>query len=286
MRALVKVNLTLHVGAVRADGYHSVSSVCAFPAIGDEVTLAERATRWTLSVEGPEAGALAGLPPTDNLAVRAARLLASQTAVPPRRIVLSKSVPAAAGIAGGTADAAAVLVLLNREAAEPLCDAALIRLSRHFGADGPVCTAARLAGGGLWLAEGDGARVRGLGPPPPLWGVLANDRTPVPTGAVFRAFDAGPPGTLPQPAADLRTARGLAALCQAGRNDLRAPALSLAPGIGAVEAAMRAQPGCRAARMSGSGGTVFGLFADARGAEKAARRMRGRGHWAESGPLV
>ena len=287
MRALVKVNLTLHVGAVRADGYHPISTVCVSPDIGDAVTLAERATQWTLAVEGPEAAALAGVPPTDNLAVRAARLLATRTDVPPRRIVLTKTVPAAAGIAGGTADAAAVLVLLNQEAAHPLPDAALIALSRGLGADGPVCTAARLAGGGLWLAEGDGARVRRLGLPPPLWCVLANDRVPVPTGRVFAAFDAaGGQGPLAQPIADLRTPSGLLLLCMAGRNDLRAPALGIAPGIGVLEDAMRALPGCRCARMSGSGGTMFGLFACETGAHRAASALRGRGFWSEAGKLT
>ena len=285
MRALVKVNLTLHVGAGRADGYHPVSSICAFPDVGDRVTLGARAPDFALRVEGPEAGALAQLAPRDNLVLRAAALLAGRVRVAPREVVLVKSVPAAAGIAGGTADAAATLVLLNREAVAPLSDEVLVRLSRGLGADGPVCTAAALADGGVWLATGDGDRVRRLTGPPPLWCVLANDRVPVPTGAVFRAFDAGPPGTLGQPARDLRTARGLIGLARAGRNDLRAPALALAPGIGALEAATRAQPGCRFARMSGSGGTVFGLFASTTGAERAVRRLRGQGAWAEAGRL-
>ena len=287
MRALVKVNLTLHVGPVRADGYHPVSSACAFPEVGDAVELGGRAQDFSLTVSGPEATALAALPAEQNLVMRAARLLASRARLAPRRLRLVKAVPAAAGIAGGTAGAAAALVLLNKEAARPLPDGALVRLSRRLGADGPVCTAAALAGGGLWLAEGDGDRVRRVAGPPPLWAVLANDRRPVPTGAVFTAFDAmGAAGALAQPGADLRTARGVLDLCARGRNDLRQPALSVAPGIGAVEARLGALPGCRFARMSGSGGTVFGLFASRVAAERGAARLTMAGLWAASGRLL
>ena len=287
MRALVKVNLTLHVGAGRADGYHPVSSICAFPDVGDRVTLGARAPDFALRVEGPEAGALARLAPRDNLVLRAAALLAGRVRVAPREVVLVKSVPAAAGIAGGTADAAAALVLLNHEARAPLNESALIALSRALGADGPVCTAARLAGGGLWHAEGDGDRVRRLAGPPPLHMALANDRVPVPTGRVFARFDAnGPGGSLAQPQADLRTARGVLSLAAAGRNDLRAPALGISPGISAVEAALSAAPGCRFARMSGSGGSVFGLFDSRTAAARAARRARAKGLWAEAGRVL
>ena len=286
MLAPVKVNLTLHVGAARADGYHPLTSVCAFPAIGDAVTLGAAEAGFALDVDGPEAAGLAGLDPSDNLVLRAAHIIADAAQASPRRLTLTKRVPPAGGIAGGTADAAAALVLLNRAGRRPLADADLIALSRRLGADGPVCTAAALAGGGVWLAEGDGARVRRLPGPPPHWCVLANDRVPVPTGRVFARFDQGPPGGLAQPAGDLRTARGVLNVTRAGRNDLRPPALSVAPGIGAVEAAMRAQPGCRAARMSGSGGTVFGLFASRVAAVRAERRLRAGGAWSASGRLL
>lgn len=284
LRALVKVNLTLHVGGVRADGFHPISSVCAFPDIGDDMSLGERSAAFCLSIGGPEAGALSGLPVANNLVLRAATMLAAQTPLVPRRLHLEKCVPAAAGIAGGTADAAATLVLLNREAARPLSDGALIALSRGLGADGPVCTAARLAGGGLWLATGDGDRVTRLAGPPPAWMVVGNDGVPVPTGPVFALFDkAGQGGQLNQPGADPRTLRGLAKLMEDGRNDLCRPAKALAPGIGCLEADLRKRPGCRAARMSGSGGSVFGLFASASSAERAAAAMRARGVWSAWG---
>ena len=287
LAALLKVNLTLHVGRVRADGYHPVSSVCLFAAAGDRLSLGGRADDFRLEVTGPEAAGLAGLPPEANLAMRAARLLAAATPVAPRAIRLDKRVPPAGGVAGGTADAAATLVLLNRAAARPLPDAALIALSRRLGADGPVCTAARLAGGGVWLAEGDGDRVRRLGAAPPVWIVLVNPRLAVSTGAVFARFDEAPaPGPLSQPSGDLRRASGLVAAGREGRNDLRAPAVTLAPVIGAVEAFVANGPGCRFARMSGSGATVFGLFAGGEAAARAARRAEARGWWAAVAPLA
>ena len=287
MRALVKVNLTLHVGAARADGYHPVSSACVFPDVGDEVELGGRDNEFTLRIDGPEAASLAGEATRDNLVLRAARALAGRVRLVPRRLRLRKTVPVAAGIAGGTADAAAALVLLNREADRPLADAELIALSRVVGADGPVCTAARLAGGGVWLAEGDGDRVRPMGAAPPVAVLLANPRVPVSTPAVFARFDAeGQAGPLAQPAGDPRTERGVLALAGGGRNDLRAAAFALAPAVSALEARVAGLPGCRFARMSGSGGTVFGLFSGAAAAERAAARLSADGLWTAQAPLA
>ena len=286
LTALLKVNLTLHVGGVRPDGYHPIGSVCLFAAAGDRVSLGERQADFALAVTGPERGALAAVPPDANLAIRAARLLAERTGAASRLIRLDKRVPAAGGVAGGTADAACVLVLLNAEAPRPLGTGELIALSRRLGADGPVCTAAQVAGGGVWLAEGDGDRVRRLPGPPPLWLTAVNPRVPVSTADVFARFDEGPPGTLDQPAGDTQTARGLAALGAAGRNDLHEAALHLAPVIQAAEAALRASPGCRFARMSGSGATVFGLFGSEAAARRAARAARARGWWSATAPLA
>ena len=286
--ALLKVNLTLDVGPVRADGYHPLSSVCVFAPGGDVVRLGSRADAFALSVTGPEASALAGLPPAANLVLRAAEILAATTPLPPRQLILDKRVPAAGGVAGGTADAAAALVLLNRTAPRPLTDDALIALSRRLGADGPVCTAARAAGGGVWVAEGDGDRVRGLGAAPPGWLVLVNPRREVPTGSVFSRFDEAGGGALPldQPTFASRALSALAGTVQDGRNDLRPPALSLAPVIAEVEAFVANSVGCLCARMSGSGASVFGLFAGEQAARRAARRAQARGWWATSAALA
>ena len=285
--ALVKINLTLHVGAVRGDGYHPVSTLCVFAAAGDRVTLGALADDFALTVTGPEAGALADLDAERNLVLRAARRLAAATEVRRRRLRLDKRVPAAGGIAGGTADAAAALVLLNRTSARPLPDAALIALARDLGADGPVCVAARLAGGGVWHAEGDGDQVGRVGAAPAASVLLVNPREAMPTPAVFARFDeteAARP--LDQPATALRTLADLVAAARAGRNDLRAPAISLLPCIAEVEDLVARAPGCRFARMSGSGATVFGLFADARSAARAARGASARGWWAAAAPLA
>ena len=285
-QAFLKINLTLHVGAARPDGYHPLTSLCVFAAGGDRVRLGARVADFDLVVTGPEAAALANTPAETNLILRAARLLASRTQLAPRRLHLDKRVPVAGGVAGGTADAAAALVLLNEAAARPLPRAALIRLSRDLGADGPVCTAAQLTGGGAWSVSGDGDRVRRVPGPAPLHVVLANPRVPVSTGAVFRAFDAGPPGMLTQPQVDLRSVPGMLRSVRRGRNDLQPHAERIAPVIASLQAALVRSPGCLAARMSGSGATVFGLFPGREGAARAARRLRAGGHWTLAAPLA
>ena len=285
--AWLKVNLTLHVGPLRGDGYHPVDSVCVFPRLGDRVALGPRAGDFTLEVTGPEAGSLASVSLEDNLVMRAARLLASSTDIAPRLLRLCKTVPSAGGVAGGTADAAAVLVLLNETASRPLGAVDLIALSRRLGADGPVCTAAQLGGGGAWHVRGGGDEVRHLGRPPPLHMALANPRIAVPTGKVFAQFDeACAARDLGQRPGGVVRTDDVLALARAGRNDLRGPACVVEPSIEAVETAMRAQPGCLFARMSGSGATVFGLFAGALGAARAAARLRARGWWSAAAPLA
>ena len=286
LTALLKLNLTLHVGRVRRDGYHPVSSVCVFAAAGDHVSLGDRLPAFRLNVTGPEREALADLAPEKNLAIRAALLMEEATGAAPCLVRLDKRVPAAGGVAGGTADAACVLALLNETAPRPLGAADLIALSRRLGADGPVCTAAQLAGGGVWSAEGDGDRVRRLPGPPPLSVALVNPRVPVSTGAVFARFDEGPPGDLRQPGGDTRTPSGLLAAAAEGRNDLLAPATVIAPVIGEVEAFLRAAPGCRFARMSGSGATAFGLFGSEGAAARAARSASSRGWWTAAARLA
>ncbi|WP_051881344.1 4-(cytidine 5'-diphospho)-2-C-methyl-D-erythritol kinase [Parvularcula oceani] len=287
LQALVKVNLTLHVGRARADGYHPVDTICLFPEIGDRVALGPRSDAFTLEVTGPAAKDLEGLPPRDNLVLKAADLLAAATTIAPRRLLLEKRVPAASGIGGGTADAAAALILLNRSAEAPLPAQALVALSARLGADGPVCTRALLDGGGAFRARGAGEKISSLPPPPPLWMVLSNPGIAVPTGRVFRRFDGTCPPAAPSP--NRRTGRTTSALlsaAQAGRNDLQPPAEAIAPQIRLVERSLRAAPGALLARMSGSGATVFALFASAAAAARCLRRERSAGRWAEAGPLA
>jgi 4-diphosphocytidyl-2-C-methyl-D-erythritol kinase len=258
--ARAKINLTLHVTGRRADGYHLLDSLVSFAGVGDLVEVTDPGTGFTLT--GPEAGALTDDP--DNLCLKAARAMGGGVAVR-----LQKNLPVASGIGGGSADAAAVLramVRLGRPLPSP--DAVLA-----LGADVPVCLAdrpVRMTGVGERLLPVD---------LPPGWLVLVNPRVKVPTPAVFAALALRDNPAMPEPGrlADLRS---LVALLLACRNDLEAPALTLAPVIAEAKAALAAQPGCLMARMSGSGATVFGLFAAAaEAADAAAAISRARRDW-------
>ncbi len=275
MLAPAKINLFLHITARRPDGYHELESLVVFArdlAACDSLSLAP-ADSLSLTIEGPQAAGLAG--EADNLVLRAARLLAAAGdpagAAPGAALTLHKRLPVASGIGGGSADAAAALRLLNAHWQCRLDDAALAALGLKLGADLPVCLLGRPAsmrGIGEVLEPLDSS----LGELPPAWLVLANPGIALPTRDVFAALNgaSGPAEPLmrrPASAADL------AILLRQRRNDLEAPARFLAPGIDPVLAALRAQSGCLLARLSGSGATCFGLFAEARLAEHAARAL-------------
>jgi 4-diphosphocytidyl-2-C-methyl-D-erythritol kinase len=264
-QAPAKVNLDLRVTGRRADGYHELDSIVAFAAGGDRLTFAP-ARQLTLELNGPFAAALAGQP--DNLVLRAARRLAAHAGrMPQVRIALDKRIPVAAGLGGGSADAAATLRGLSRLWRLGLTDADLLPLALELGADVPVCLGSRPA------------RMRGIGERigplelPALDLVLANPNRAVPTAHVFAGLGAIAPACMPdQPIPSGRA--DLLAWLRARGNDLEAPARRLAPVIGEVIGALAAQPGCRLARMSGSGATCFGAFDDAPAAARAARAMR------------
>ena len=270
--APAKLNLYLHVTGCRADGYHELDSLVTFTSLTDILEIAPTEALG-LTVTGPFAGALdAG----DNLAARAAAALAERLGRPADvRITLDKRIPVAAGLGGGSADAAAVLRGLARlwrlgpEHAAALREVALI-----LGADVPVCLDSRAA-----HMTGIGERLRAPPRLPSCAALLVNARVPVPTGDVFAArrgpFSAeNPIGEAPQ------DAPALAALLRARRNDLEQPACAQAPEIGRVLARLAEAPGCLLARMSGSGGTCFGLFEDeAAAAGAAAAIARDRPSW-------
>lgn len=259
--APAKVNLFLHVGPLDADGYHPLASLVAFTDIGDRLSLAPAGSS-RLAVTGPFSGALAG--EDDNLVLRALRSLDADLP-----LILDKQLPVASGLGGGSADAGAALRLARRVLALDLDDAGLLALAGRIGADGPMCLFARPA----W-AEGRGDRMSPVPDLPPLAAVLVNPGQPSPTGAVYRAYDAGPPATAdrPAPPADWSVAAVIAWLAQQ-RNDLQAPAVTLCPAIGTALDAVAATPGVRLARMSGSGATVFGLCEDAAAARTAAAAL-------------
>jgi len=255
--APAKVNLTLHVLGRRPDGYHEIESLVVFAGLADRLTFAPGG-EFELSVLGPTAAAAGDI--GDNLVLKAARALDERVErLTKGHFVLTKQLPVAAGLGGGSSDAAAALRLLARANGLAL-DAPRVRdAARVTGADVTVCLDPR-------------ARVmRGIGellsPPldlPRLPAVLVNPRIAVPTKDVFATLAAPALGAAKKTADPVlsapRTAAGLIQKVAEGRNDLEAPAIQVAPVIADVRAALQALPGCRLARMSGSGATCFGLF--------------------------
>lgn len=269
-RAPAKVNLTLHVLGRRADGYHELDSLVVFSGIADLLTL-EPGETLSLDVVGPTAH-MAGAT-GDNLVVRAANALAAR--VPGLRagaFRLVKRLPAAAGIGGGSSDAAAALRLLGRLNGLAPDDPAILDSARATGADVPVCLDPRAR-----MMSGAGERVGPALDLPRLFAVLVNPGVAVPTPAIFRALGlaAGEStGRAAHPSLDGADRDTLLSRLAEGRNDLEPPALALAPIIGTALERLRATPGCRLARMSGSGATVFGLYDECHAAARAARSLR------------
>jgi 4-diphosphocytidyl-2-C-methyl-D-erythritol kinase len=271
--APAKINLDLHVTGRRPDGYHELDSLTAFAAFGDHLVLHEH-DRLELAVAGPFAGMLAAEP--DNLVLRAARRLAAMAGREPAvRIVLDKRIPVAAGLGGGSADAAATLRGLNRLWRLGMSPADLAGLAAGLGADVPVCLAGRPA-----RMRGIGERIETWDGLPALPVLLVNPKLPLATAAVFAGLEtigAGIGRGWPPP----REPDAFLAWLAARQNDLEAPARRIMPQICAVHATLMAQKCCILARMSGSGATCFGVFCDtgARDAAAAAIAREQPGWW-------
>ena len=266
--APAKVNLCLHVGPVRADGYHPLASLVAFADVGDRVTV-ERADRLSLAVTGPFGAGLDG--EGDNLILRALRALgeATGTGEPPLKVTLDKRLPIAAGLGGGSSDAGAALRLARTALDLDIDDAALETVAAVIGADGPMCLRAHTA----W-AEGIGDRLSDAPWVPPLHAVLVNPGVACSTGAVYRAYDISPSGAADRPADPADTTPiGVIRWLAAQRNDLEAPALGVAPAMTDALADLVVCSGVGLVRMSGSGATVFALFGAALDADEAVRTL-------------
>jgi 4-diphosphocytidyl-2-C-methyl-D-erythritol kinase len=279
--APAKINLYLHVVGRRADGFHELDSLVAFAAIGDVVT-ARPAAELSLAIDGPFAAALAG-DAAENLVLRAARSLAAHAGIAPSAaLTLTKNLPVASGIGGGSADAAATLRALAALWGLTLPEAELAAIAATLGADVPVCLLGRTA----WLG-GIGEKIEPAPTLPPLGIVLVNPGIALPTPAVFKARTG--PFSLP---ARFTTApqdpRALAALLRERGNDLAPAAIGLVPAIATVIAALDATEGALLARMSGSGATCFALYDDVAAAERAAQAVHAAhpGWWAAGGGLV
>jgi 4-diphosphocytidyl-2-C-methyl-D-erythritol kinase len=272
VQAYAKINLWLHVVGRRADGYHLLDSLVVFADVGDTVVVSlscDGSTRlFPLVIDGPFAAAL----PTDhrNLVVRAAEALAMRAgaAVSPVALRLTKRLPPASGIGGGSADAAATLKALISIWQLSMDGAELGQIALSLGADVPVCLAGRPARVG-----GVGERIGPAPALPPAWFVLANPGIELATPEVFRRRS-GPFSEPAQVPAALNDAPALASLLATTGNDLTAAAIDLAPQVGEVLAALAALDGALIARMSGSGATCFAMFAAHGKAEAGAARLR------------
>ena len=273
--APAKLNLCLHVTGQRVDGYHLLDSLVAFADVGDHVVVEKSDTHATsLTVTGPMATGV----PTDgsNLVYKAAALFPPHCAT---KITLHKTLPSAAGIGGGSADAAATLRAMARLWGLPLpgVDAQL-----SLGADVPICmdqTPKRM--------QGIGQDITAIPDMPNMAVVLANPMRPVPTGPVFHALTQknNPPimGDIPQH----KTPAEFAGWLEKQRNDLQPPALQTCPIVGDVLAQL-AHTAPLLARMSGSGGTCFALYETPDQATLAAQTIQSAqpGWWVRPGMLM
>ncbi|MGB8276381.1 MAG: 4-(cytidine 5'-diphospho)-2-C-methyl-D-erythritol kinase [Methylovirgula sp.] len=269
-RAPAKINLTLHVIGRRPDGYHALESLVAFSRSGDTLSLVP-GDSLKLSIAGPTAPASGD--PDENLVGKAAQHLASRIeGLKLGAFRLVKNLPVAAGIGGGSSDAAAALRLVARANDLSLDDARLVEAAAATGADVPVCLAARAR-----MMTGIGESLGPVLQLPPLPVLIVNPRQALATKTVFATMNIAPGaetgfGAHPQIASGIDYA-GLVAALKKGRNDMEDAAIVLAPVIGDVLAILAAAPGCKLARMSGSGATCFALFPDCRAVARAKRTI-------------
>jgi 4-diphosphocytidyl-2-C-methyl-D-erythritol kinase len=276
--APAKLNLYLHVTGRRGDGFHFLDSLVAFASVGDTIRV-EPAAALGLTIDGPFAASLRG-DPQANLVWRAADALARKLGREPRAAIrLTKNLPVASGIGGGSSDAAATL----RALAELWrCDdrAALRDIAAALGSDVPAC----FDPGTCWLG-GVGEQVEAAPVLPSCGVVLANPGIALETAAVYRAF--GGPFSPPARFAMPGDAAALAGALASRRNDLMAAARQLVPPIGEVLAGLSALDAALIARMSGSGATCFALFADEAAAQAGAAKLQAENPdwWIASGRL-
>lgn len=248
--AYAKINLALHVRRRRADGYHELETLFAFVDAGDELT-AEPAATDSLTISGVFAEGLSN--GADNLVMQAlaqmrGMVAPGQPAIPPLAITLDKRLPVAAGIGGGSADAGAMIRLLDRHFLRKNDTKALVLATRSLGADVGACiiSQTRIGTGLGWELQPPSADdLRGL----PV--LLVNPRIPLSTGPVFKAWDGEDRGPLPD-----GSPREIALM---GHNDLEKPAIALCPVIEKILEALHGTAPLLA-RMSGSGATCFALY--------------------------
>ena len=282
LAAPAKLNLYLHVTGKRADGYHLLDSLVAFVDVCDRVTIAA-AEELSFRADGPLAAVFAGEDPAGNLVVRAARDLAAVVGRDTNvALSLIKNLPAASGIGGGSADAAACLRGLARMWGVDPVGEAVMGVAARLGSDIPACVAGRacfMGGVGTELSPAPALPDAGL--------LLVNPGIGLSTPSVYRTRQGGFTPAMrfdTQP----KDARALAALLAERRNDLTEPAVALVPEIAIVLETIAQAEDCLLSRMSGSGATCFGLFDDVAAATRAGDAMRAAnpGWWVAPGGLV
>ena len=266
--APAKINLFLHVGARRTDGFHPLQSLAVFTQVGDVLAI-EAAPELSLAIEGPFAKGLDG--EGDNLVLRAARALTSRGA----KLTLTKNLPVASGIGGGSADAAAALRGLRDLWQVQGDETALQGIAAGLGSDIPACLMSAPC-----FMEGRGEILHATESMPHIPMLLVNPGVAVPTRDVFAALTERSGAQMALPRGRFRDTADLLRFLENTRNDLEGPALRLQPVIGKVLAALRGLPGALLARMSGSGATCFAIFADDGCCARAAEMLKASApHW-------
>lgn len=253
--APAKLNLSLHITGKRADGYHQLQSLVTFADYGDLITLTP-ATKPSLTLDGPFAQ---GLSTTDNIALKALLSICDALHIPPHfHIQLTKNIPHGAGLGGGSADAAAIVSMILAHTQKTLPADILLELLLNLGSDVPVC----FQGQACWM-EGRGEIITPLQSLPSFHAVLICPHIICSTKDLFARIT--PPYTAPQTKPLALTLDDIAKL----QNDFVAPAFKLFPALQVIYDELSHTQGLSLARMSGSGSSLFGLYADETAAQKA-----------------
>lgn len=264
--AKAKLNLYLHITGKRADGYHLLDSLVCFVALGDSITV-EDAPELSLTVEGPFAAAISA--DADNLVMRAANVLRAHAGVDVgAHITLCKNLPVAAGLGGGSSDAATCLILLRSLWGLAISDSMLATLAVPLGADMSVCLHGKPA-----YMSGIGEVIEPAPTMPALYLLLVNPMRELSTAEVYRRFQAEA-RTTARPEIDASSADRLVISLATTRNDLQRPAITLCAEVAEVLLALETQFDCRLARMCGSGATCMGVFEDEQACLRAAETIR------------
>jgi 4-diphosphocytidyl-2-C-methyl-D-erythritol kinase len=284
--APMKINLCLHVGAVASDGLHQLASLAVFGDVGDRLTITT-SDIYGLDITGPYGAALKNLPIENNLITKAVKALAQKIDGADKfHISLEKNLPPASGLGGGTMDAAAALIAIAKLHPE-ISHSIFVDIMTALGSDGPLCLAAfdkSNAKTRSYIMRDTGARVLPGPQMPQIFLCVANPGIEVSTQEIFAAFDmAGPshPLGLPSTGPVLDVA-GLSAFLGKTRNDLQPVAEEHYPVIGDLQRLMAASEGCLMARMTGSGASVFGVFATREAAVAAAGGLKPVAPFAEA----